>query len=374
MRPAWIEISLAAIKRNVAAFQRIIPGQAQIMGIIKADGYGHGAVKVAGALRQAGVKRFGVALLQEGVELRENGFDEPILVLGYTSEEDFPLALSYGLTLTIYDFSQAVQLDKYARKAKKSAKIHIKMDTGMGRVGFRPGKRVVQEIGKFAILPNLILEGIFSHLAWADNPQSDFAEVQFARFQEFLADLRETGIDIGTKHIANSAATINFPSMHLDMVRIGISLYGLYPDAQMAVNPKIELHPAMQVKSKLVNIKEVPKGTPLSYGCTFTTGRKSVIGTVPMGYADGIPRILSNRGEVLVGGKRCPIAGRICMDQFMVDLTDLSRAAVGDEAVFLGSQGGETITADEIAATAETISYEIVTGMSGRLPRIYEHE
>lgn len=371
MRPAFIEISLPAIKRNIAAFRRIISGQTEIMGVIKADAYGHGAVKVANALREEGVKRFGVALLQEGVELRENGFDEPILILGYTSEEDFRLALEYGLTLTIYNHAQAVLLNNFARKIEKPAPVHLKVDTGMGRIGFLPGKEAIAQIGEIAKLPNLVLEGIFSHQAWADNPQSDFAEVQFTRFHDFLSSLHERGIDVPIRHMANSAATINFPSMHLDLVRIGISLYGLYPAAEMAINSRIVLQPAMQVKARLVHVKDVPAGIPLSYGCTFTTGRRSLIGTVPMGYADGIPRVLSNNGDVLVRGTRCPIVGRICMDQFLVDLTALREAAVGDEVVFLGRQGIEEISAHEIAGKAGTISYEIVTRMSPRLPRIH---
>lgn len=371
MRPAWIEISLPAIKRNIRAFRRIISGKAQIMGVVKADAYGHGAVEVANALREEGIKHFGVALVQEGVELRKNGIAEPILILGYTSEEDLRPALEYGLTFTIYNHAQAVLLNNIAGETEKSVPLHLKVDTGMGRIGFQPGKPAVQEIEKIAKLPYLRLEGIFSHQAWADNPQNDFAEIQFRRFQDFVSLLRERGIDVPIRHIANSAATINFPSMHLDLVRIGISLYGLYPDAQMAINPKIELHPAMQVKARLVQVKDVPAGIPLSYGCTFTTGRNSLIGTVPMGYADGIPRALSNNGEALVRGTRCSIVGRICMDQFMVDLTDVGEGAVGDEVVFLGRQGAEQISADEVAERAGTISYEIVTRMSPRMPRIY---
>lgn len=371
MRPAWIEISLPAIRHNIAAFRRILSPDTEIMGIIKADAYGHGALRVAEVLREQGVKRFGVALLQEGVELRGNGIEEPILILGYTSEDDFPLVLRFGLTPTIYDYSQAALLERYAAEMGKSAKIHIKVDTGMGRIGFRPGMQSLQEIGKIAELPHLFLEGIFSHLAWADNPLNDFTHVQFARFREILADLEKTKIKFPLKHIANSAATINFLDMHLDLVRIGISLYGLYPDPQMKTNPKIDLRPAMQVKARLVHIKEVPKDTPLSYGCTFKTNCRSLIGTVPMGYADGVPRALSNNGSVLVKGKRCPIVGRVCMDQFMVDLTDLGHAAVGDEIVLLGSQNGAWISADEVAEKAESISYEIVTRMSRRAPRVY---
>jgi len=371
VRPAWVEIHLSALKHNITAFREILSGGAEIMGIIKANAYGHGAVKVAGALRQAGIKRFGVALVQEGVELRKNGFNEPVLILGYTPEEDFPIALQYGLTLTIYDYSQAAKLDKYASEANKSARIHIKIDTGMGRIGFLPTRESIREIKRIVTLPNLDIEGIFSHQAWADNPDGKFATLQFDRFQRFISALSREGIRFRTTHIANSAATINLPSMHLDLVRVGISLYGLYPDAGMAVNPSIALSPVMEIKAKLVHVKEVPVGTPISYGCTFTTPRKSIIGTVPMGYADGIPRLLSNRGEVLVHGRRCPIIGRICMDQFMVDLTDLKGVQVGNEVVFLGAQGGAIITADEIAEKADTISYEIVTRISPRLPRIY---
>ncbi len=346
MRPAWIEISLQAIKQNVVAFQGILSKNAEMMGIIKADAYGHGAIRVAGALREAGVTRFGVALLQEGVELRERGFHEPVLILGATAGEDFSTALDHDLTLTIYNREQALLLSNRAGERGKTAKVHVKVDTGMGRIGFRPGQEAIDQIIGIAKLPHLKLEGIFSHQAWADNPKSDFAHIQFGRFLAFLRDLDRVGINVGLRHIANSAATINFPSMHLDLVRLGISLYGLYPDQQMAVQPRIQLHPAMEIKARLVHVKEVPAGTPLSYGCTFTTDRKSLIGTVPMGYADGIPRGLSNNGDVLVRGVRCPIVGRICMDQFMVDLTDLTEAAVNDEVVFMGTQQHERISAD----------------------------
>ena len=297
-----------------------------------------------------------------------------MLILGYTPEEDYPTLLSHDLTPTIYAYSQAAQLDRLAGEMEKTATIHLKVDTGMGRIGFQPEKEAVGQIGKIAKLPNLVLEGIFSHQAWADSLQSDFPNIQFARFQHVIGNLEQAGIHLRFKHIANSATTINFPSMHLDLVRIGISLYGLYPDVQMSVNPKIDLQPAMQVKARLTHVKEVPEGTHLSYGCTFTTGRRSLIGTVPMGYADGIPRALSNNGEVLIRGTRCPIAGRICMDQFMVDLTDLGEAKVGYDVVFMGSQGNDKITADEIAERAGTISYEIVSRMSPRLPRVYEDE
>jgi alanine racemase len=375
MRHAWIEIDLAALRHNVAAFREILSPGSKIMGIIKANAYGHGATLLAGVLRQEGITHFGVAFVQEGIELRASGVSEPILVLGYIPEEDFLDALKYNLTFTIFSLEQAFGLDKAARELERKARVHLKVDTGMGRIGFIPGQNTIDDIAKIVRLPNLEVEGIYSHQAWADNPDGRYARMQFNRFQQFLDDLLEEGIRFEKVHLANSAATINYPEMHYDLVRIGISLYGLYPDPCMAVKPKIQLKPVMSVKARLSHVKEVPEGTSISYGCTFQTTRKSIIGTIPMGYADGIPRLLSNRGEVLVKGRRCPIAGRICMDQFMVDLTDLKETPdIGDEVVYLGRQRDEEITADEIAAKVETINYEIVTCMSLRMPRIYLNE
>ncbi len=372
MRPAWIEIDLAALRHNISAFRALLSPGTRMMCIIKANAYGHGAVPLARTLRRGGITHFGVALLQEGLELRESGIPEPILILGYTPDEDLAAAVENGLTLTLYTLEQARALDRVAGKIGKTARVHLKIDTGMGRIGFLPTKPSIHAISQIAALPNLALEGIYSHQAWADNPDGAYARRQFETFTNFLGDLKTVGLQFKIVHMANSAATINYPDMHLDLVRVGISLYGLYPDPVMSIQPKIDLKPLMSVKTRLVHVKEVPKGTPISYGCTFTTSRKSIIGTIPMGYADGIPRLLSNRGEMLVKGRRCPIVGRVCMDQFMVDLTDLpEKVSAGEEAVFLGRQGSEEITADEIAEKAETINYEIVTRMSTRLPRFY---
>ncbi len=371
MREAWIEIDLEALRHNITAIRDFLSPRSSIMGIIKANAYGHGAVRLAHVLETEGIQRFGVALLQEGVELRGNGITSPILILGHTPVEDFSEALEHDLTLTLYTLEQAVSLDKAAQKADKKARVHLKIDTGMGRIGFLPNSDSLKDIKAILSLQHLNVEGIFSHQAWADNPDGSYAQEQFNRFKRFLEFLKREGIQFEILHMANSATTINYPHMHLDLVRVGISLYGLYPDPWMARHPKIDLCPVMSVKAKLVHVKTVPKGTPISYGCTFRTKRKSLIGTVPIGYADGIPRILSNRGEVLARGKRCPIIGRICMDQFMIDLTDLNDCKTGEEIVFLGTQGKETITADEIAKRAGTVNYEIVTRMSPRLPRLY---
>ncbi len=372
MRHAWIEIDLNALRYNLSAFRKILSPGSDIMCIIKANAYGHGAVPLASTLREEGVVHFGVALVQEGVELRASGVSESILVLGHTPDEDLQDAVKYNLTLTIFTLEQAISLDEAARGLERRARVHLKVDTGMGRIGFIPGREALRDIAKIVRLPNLEVEGIYSHLAWADNPDGAYTHTQFERFQRFLDDLANEGIRFEKVHLANSAAAINYPETHFDLVRMGISLYGLYPDPSMAISPKIDLRPVMSIKARLSFVKEVPEGTAISYGCTFVTRRPSLIGTVPMGYADGIPRLLSNRGEVLVEGTRCPIVGRVCMDQFMIDLTDLpERPAAGEEVVFLGKQGKEIISADEIAEKAETINYEIVTRTSLRLPRIY---
>ncbi len=371
MREAWIEIDLEALRHNVTVFKKHLSPGSCIMGIIKADAYGHGASRLAPVLEKEGVSHFGVALLQEAIALRESGVTLPILILGHTPIEDFPEAVARDLTLTLYAPEEARALDKVARNVGKPARVHLKIDTGMGRIGFLPTDDSIEEIREIISLRHLDVEGIYSHQAWADNPDGSFAQEQFSRFQKFLNALSERGVQFKIRHMANSATTINYPHMHLDLVRIGISLYGLYPDVEMARRPKITLRPVMRVKAKLVHVKEVPKGTPISYGCTFITPRESRIGTVPMGYTDGIPRALSNRGEVLVHGRRCPIVGRVCMDQFMVDVTDVEGCDRGEEIVFLGKQGEETISADDIAEKVETINYEIVSRMSPRLPRIY---
>jgi len=371
VRPAWIEIDISALRKNIRNLKKCVSGNADFMGVIKADGYGHGAIKVAEVLRQEGVKRFAVVMLEEGIELRENGFNEPILILGHTLEEDYENIIRYGLTPIIYKYSQALQLNKVAKQMDTKVLIHVKADTGMGRLGFIPGKDAVEDIKRIAELPNVNLEGISSHLATADQIHNDYVRKQFAKFKKIINDLEKEGVKIPVKHIANSAATINFPEMHLDMVRPGTSLYGLYPGPEMAVNPTIDLYPVMSVKAKLVHVKSVPPGTAVSYGGTFVTKRPSVLGVVPMGYVDGVFRQLANKGEVLIRGKRCPIVGNICMDQFMVDLTDLPHVEVGDEVVFFGNQGDERITADEIGAKIGTISIEVVTRLGKRMSRIY---
>ncbi len=373
MRPAWIEINLDALRKNFRNLKKCVAGNAGFMAVIKADGYGHGVEKVAETLLDEGVDRLAIVTVEEGIELRELGFnDVPILMLGHTPEEDVQDIIEYNLIPTVYRYDQAAKLNKAAEKTGVRVPVHIKIDTGMGRLGFIPGETAIKEITRILELPGIYVEGIFSHLATADRVDNDFVREQFTKFQGVVKELEQKGINIPIKHLANSGATINYPEMHLDMVRPGTSLYGLYPGPETAANTDVKLYPVMEAKAELIHIKEVSPGTPVSYSSTFVAERDSVIGVVPMGYVDGVYRVLANRGEVLVKGQRCPIVGNICMDHFMVDLTDLAEVNRRDEVVFFGRQGDEMITADEVGEIVGTISIEVVNRMGHRMPRFYE--
>ncbi len=372
MRPAWIEISVKALRDNIRNLKKCVKQPTQLMGVIKADGYGHGSDKVAELLMEENVNLFAVIMVEEGIELREKGFWQPILVLGVTPEEDYRKLIEYNLIPTIFTFEQADGLNQTAKHLGRQVPIHLKFDSGMGRLGFASVEESVPEIKKIFDLPNIVVEGAFSHLATADQiKDTSFARQQFAKFQIMLEKLEENGLVIPKKHLANSAATMNFPEMHLDMVRPGTAMYGLYPGPEIAAASKIKLYPAMEAKAKLVQIKTISTETPVGYGGTFVSERETLIGVVPMGYVDGVFRQLANKGEVLVRSKRCPIVGNICMDQFMVDLTDLAEVRIGDEVVLFGAQGEERILADEVGAHVGTISIEVVTRMGKRMPRLY---
>jgi len=372
MRQAWLEIRPQAIVHNLNALREIVVGNACFMGVIKANGYGHGAVRVAQILQRNGVAYFGVATLQEGMTLRENGIGGEVLIFGQTSPEDVATAINHNLSLTVYAHSQAVAIDQCARNTGGPAKVHLKIDTGLGRTGYLANQNAVSEIQKITHLASLKLAGIYSHFAIADQVDSSYTLEQFAKFQEITGNLEQSGIEIPLKHIANSAAIINYPATHLDLVRAGIALYGYYPDAAMARDAKIQLQPAMTARTRLVQVKEVDPGSSIGYGCAFTSAAPMIIGTIPLGYGDGYPRSLSNQGEVLIGGRRRSIVGRICMDQFMADISEPPIPEVGDEVVILGAQGEEAISADEIAAMDNTISYEILCRLGLRLERIYQ--
>jgi alanine racemase len=370
MRAAWAEIHLEAIRKNVQYLRSRIKPSTRMMGVIKADAYGHGVIQTARILEQEGVEQFAVALVQEGVELRQAGFFQPILLLGHTFEEDYPTVLEYGLMPSIFTMHQAESLNAYAAKAGKTAFIHIKVDTGMGRLGFlADADDTIDNIAAISRMPNIRIEGIFSHLATAPQfSDTSYCDMQFAKFMSVLDKLKAAGIEIPIRHIANSGATILFPHMQLDMVRPGTAIYGLYAGDELTQLKDYPIYPAMEIKARLAHVKPVPAGTRVSYTGSFETKHPSVLGVVPLGYVDGVFRNLANRGSVLVHGQRCPMVGNVCMDQFVIDITDVDNPQVGDEVVLIGRQGDEYISAEEVGALAGTISIEVLCGLGKRMP------
>lgn len=373
MRAAWAEIRLEAIRQNVRYLMTRIDPTTSFMGVVKADAYGHGVIPVARLLAEEGVRRFAVALVQEGVELRENGFEQPVLVLGHTFEEEYSTLLEHRLTATVSALEEAEALNACASQRGEKAVVHLKIDTGMGRLGFLPGVGLVAQIARIAAMPGLEVEGIFSHFATAPQvSDTSYCEEQFERFCQLLDELKQAGIAIPLRHISNSGAAILFPQMQLDMVRPGTALYGLYPGPEMEAIPGLTLHPAMEIKARLAHVKQVPTGTRVSYTGSFVTKRPSVLGVIPMGYVDGFFRSLGNRGEVLLHGRRCPMVGNVCMDQFVIDITEVDNPRVGDEVVLVGRQDGEFLSAEEVAERAGTISIELLCGLGKRMPMLYK--
>jgi alanine racemase len=341
----------------------------KIMGVVKANAYGHGACHVAKVLVENGVCYLGVATIEEALELRECGINIPILVFGYTPLTQAEELIVNNITQTVFDINYVEDLEKIALNVGKKAKVHVKIDTGMGRIGYTDLKVAEKEIEKMMEMEGVEVEGIFSHFATSDEKDKSYAEQQFDMFKKLLERLKEKRINIPLKHMANSGAIIDLKYTYLDMVRPGIVLYGSYPSEE--VKRPLDLRQTMGFKTKIVYIKEVPEGTSISYGKTFITKRKSKIATLPVGYADGFNRLLSNNYHVLVKGKYAAVVGRICMDQTMIDVTDIEGVEVGDDVIIFGNQEGEKITAEEIAKKLNTIPYEVYCGISSRVPRIY---
>jgi alanine racemase len=378
---AWAEIDLDAVAHNVRELRRITGRSAVVMAAVKANGYGHGAVRIAQTALRNGAERLGVANVDEAVDLRKNGIDAPILIFGYTPPERIKTLMAYDLTQSVYSLETAVHLSEAAVLLGKKVRIHIKLDTGMGRVGIlsMPGHDpvpaqgygpIVSEIRGILSQKGCTVEGIFTHFATADHWDKTFAEAQFQHFMDVTGQLRAQGLSPLILHAANSAATIDMPHTHLDMVRPGISIYGLYPSFEVS-REVVALKPALAVKTRVVHLKKVPAGFPVSYGCTYETPRATTIATIPLGYADGIFRLLSSRGHMLVNGERAPVAGRVCMDMTMLDVGRIPDVAVGDEVVVIGNQKEESIPAEEIAETVGTISYEVMTAIGHRVMRVY---
>lgn len=366
---AYAEIDLDAINENVLQVKHAIKDNVKVMAVIKADGYGHGAVPVAKSLHEIGVDAFAVAIIDEGIVLRKHGIQSPILILGYTSPYQFGELVQYGLTQTVFRYEMAEKISEFAVLLGKTAKIHIKLDTGMSRIGFKDDDESIETIKKIKKLPNLEVEGIFTHFACADEKDKTSANRQFERYMNFVDKLEQAGISIPVKHVSNSASIIDLEDFQLDMVRSGIMTYGLYPSEEVRKD-KIKLRPALSFKSHIIYIKELEEGIGISYGSTFITKRKSKIATIPVGYADGYPRALSSKGRVLIRGQYAPIVGRICMDQFMVDVTDIEGVEELDDVILVGRDGDRCITVEEVAGE-HSFNYEFICGLTRRVPRVY---
>lgn len=366
----WCEVSLDAITHNLGEFRRIAP-TAKIMAVIKADAYGHGVSEVSRTLADSGVDALAVAFTDEALQLRKNGIDTPILVLGHTPVENMGELVDLNITPTVYNFSIAKAVSNAAQRRNKTAKIHVKIDTGMNRLGYIAGDETVEAILDLARLPNIEIEGLFTHFACADEEDEAFTIKQFERFMDIVGKLEKRGLYIPLKHVCNSAAAMRFPQMHLDMIRVGISLYGLYPSD---IKYNMDLRPAMQLKSTIAHIKEIGEGEIISYGGIYKTSRKSRVATIPIGYADGYSRLLSGKARVIVNGKYVPVLGRICMDQCIIDVTDVNNINIEDEVVLFGAQQGLTIPIEELAGIIGTINYELLCVIGKRIPRCYTQD
>ncbi len=365
----YAQIDLDAIAANMDAIQAKV--KVPVMAIVKADAYGHGAVAVAGLLKDK-CPFFGVSAMQEALELRRAGIQNPILILGYTPVSAYETAIRQGIRPAIFHWEDAVALSKAAVETGLPGIFHFALDTGMSRIGFQVTREDADLCAKIAALPALQAEGLFSHLATADCLDLSRAKVQEARFNAFDAMLKEQGLEIPIRHLNNSAGLMNFENQY-DMVRAGIALYGLYPSDE--VDPALlPLKPAMSLRSQVTHVKTLPPGREISYGGAFVTARETVVATIPVGYADGYRRNLSGRFHVLIRGRKAPILGRVCMDQMMVDVTDIPGVVPGDPVTLMGRDGGEVISAEQIAAQADSFNYEFVCGVSRRVPRVYLRE
>lgn len=364
---AWVEVDLSAIASNVKAIKKLIGPAVSLLAVVKANGYGHGAVEVARIALRQGAIMLGVATLEEGIELRKAGIDAPILLLGPTPGE-FNRLLLYRLEPTLYDPETALRLSDYLKKRKRFLKVHLKLDTGMGRLGVSV-KEALAFVLEVTRLPYLEIISLYSHLATAEEEEEGFAEEQHRRYQSFLKQLGDLKKKIAYTHIANSAATLGKPMMHENMVRAGLALYGLYPHPHL--EKKVDLKPALSVKSRISFIKTVPAGTSISYGRNFIAKKETRVATLSIGYADGLPRSFSNNFSVLVRGQWVPLIGNITMDQCMADISGVKDAKIGDEVVLLGIQGSRKITAEDWAKKLNSINYEVVCSFKARLPRVF---
>ena len=366
----YARIDLGAVEENFYNMKANLAEGVRMIGVIKTDGYGHGAVAIANKIKDYDfLWGFAVATVEEAMELREAGLVKPILILGFTFPEDYDTVVRNSFRPAVFKLSMAKELNEAAKRAGIKAPIHLVVDTGMSRIGLPASEEGADEAARIAALDSLEIEGLFSHFARADEEDKTSAYEQFDRYMKFAGLLEDRGISIPMKHIGNSAAIAELPDVHLDAVRAGITIYGIYPSDEVD-RSKLALKPVMSLISHVAYIKEVPPGTPVSYGGTFVTARPTRIATIPVGYGDGYPRLMSGKGDVLIRGKRAPILGRVCMDQLMVDVTDIE-AEEFDQVTLLGTDGDETISVDEIGHLSGRFPYELTCDINQRVPRVF---
>ncbi len=364
-------IDLGAVEANILSMRDRLKDETRMIAVIKTDAYGHGALRIA-ALTEGYdfLWGFAVATVEEAMQLRKAGVKKPILILGFVFPEDYDTIVRHDIRIAVFKYSMAKQLNEAAERAGVKVPIHLAVDTGMSRIGFPVSEKGADEAAKASSLPNLHVEGTFTHFAKADEYDKTFANMQFERFTQFEEMLRQRGADPGMRHVNNSAGIMELSHFQLDAVRAGITIYGIYPSGEVD-RSALPLRSVMSLVSHIAYIKEVPEGCPVSYGGTFVTKRKTRIATIPAGYGDGYPRLLSNKGRVLIRGKSAPIIGRVCMDQFMVDVTDIE-AEEFDQVTLLGRDGSEEITADELGRISGRFPYELTCDINARVPRVFD--
>ncbi|WP_315111103.1 alanine racemase [Clostridium intestinale] len=369
IRPVWAEVDLGRIEHNVKQIKSLCENK-KIYGVVKADAYGHGALDIVQVLLKSGVTDLAVALITEALEIIKSGINVPILILGFTPLTFAEDILNNNIEQTVYDLEYAKKLSEIAQEKNKTAKIHIAVDTGMGRIGFLPNEKGMEAVRQISKLPNINIEGIFTHFSTADEADKTYSLEQLAKFNKFVDDLENEGIKINIKHASNSAGIMDLPEAHFNAVRPGIIMYGYYPSNEV-IKERLDLKPALTLKTSVVHVKTLPKDMYISYGRKYKTDKERVIATLPIGYADGYTRALSNKGKVIVNGKLASIVGAVCMDQCMIDVTDVGTVKVGDEVILLGENGNTRFNADDLAELLDTINYEIICMIGRRVPRVY---
>jgi len=370
-KPNWVEIDLDVIADNCRQIKKWIGEKTELMAVIKGNAYGHGAVMVAKTALENGATRLAAARVDEGIQVRKAGVEAPIFVLGYVPAEEMEAVVQWRITSPIMHWHTAKALSDISSSQGVVTPVHVKVDTGMGRFGLLPDE-VVDFVKRLITLPSIRLEGLYTQFAVADEADKTYTYQQFEIYKGVLKDLEQAGISIPIHHVCNSPATLNFPEMHLDMVRCGTAIYGHYPSP--VTNQSVPLRPAMSLKSRVGRIRTLPAGSSISYGRAYTTTRPTTVALVPIGFGDGLSRKLSNKGSVLIRGRRAPIVGRVCMDQCIVDVSAIPDVQQDDEVVLFGRQNGAEITAEEIASLMDSINYVVMAAISARVPRVYLKE